>query len=265
MTVKLAIAGSSGRMGRMIIESALRDPQVRVVAALDRADSPQIGEDCAAFLGQPIGVQVVSDLAAIGGADVLIDFTCPEATLAHVAACALSGTGAVIGTTGFTAEQAGQLDAAARRCAMVIAPNMSLGVQALLRLVEQAAGMLGEEYDLEIIEAHHRDKVDAPSGTALQIGQVAAQARGRDLDEVAVFARHGQTGARRRGSIGFCAIRGGDIVGDHSVVFAAAGERIEITHRSSSRVAYALGALRAAKFLPGRAPGRYSMRDVLAA
>jgi len=262
--MKLAIAGSSGRMGRMLIEAALADSGVRIAVALDRPDSPGIGHDCAQFLGRATGVAVSAALDGLAGAHVLIDFTRPEATLAHLQACADQGVAMVIGTTGFDAAGRDALAAAARRIPIVAAPNMSVGVQAVLRLVEAAAGLLDAgAYDLEIVEMHHRDKVDAPSGTALQLGEVAARARGQRLEDCAVPARHGHTGARAPGTIGLSSLRGGDVVGDHTVIFAGSGERIEITHRSSSRVAYALGALRAAHFVHGRAAGLYGMRDVL--
>jgi len=262
--MKLAIAGSSGRMGRTVIEAALATSDLQVVAALDRADSPELGRDCTEFLGRKIGVPIVSDLAAIRDADVLIDFTRPAATLAHIQICAAAGIGAVIGTTGFDAAGKSALATAAERTAVVVAPNMSVGVQAMLRLVELGARLLAQGYDLEIVETHHRDKVDAPSGTALQLGEVAAKARGQLLEQCAVFSRHGNVGPRPDGSIGFAAVRGGDIIGDHTVLFAGTGERIEITHRSSSRQAYALGALRAARFLEGRSKGLFDMQDVLA-
>jgi len=262
--MKLAIAGSSGRMGRTIIEAALGAPDLQIVAALERPDSPELGHDCAEFLGRRLGVPIVAELAAIGAADVLIDFTRPAATLAHLRVCATAGVGAVIGTTGFDAPGKAALAAAAQSTALVVAPNMSVGVQAMLRLVELGARLLAQGYDLEIVETHHRDKVDAPSGTALQLGEVAARARGQCLEDCAVFARHGNTGPRPAGSIGFAAVRGGDVIGDHTVLFAGTGERIEITHRSSSRLAYALGALRAARFLQGRAKGLFGMQDVLA-
>jgi 4-hydroxy-tetrahydrodipicolinate reductase len=263
--MKLAIAGSSGRMGRMLIEAALACGDVSITAALDRADSPELGRDCAEFLGRRTGVVIGADLDAVRGADVLIDFTRPAATLAHLELCTAAGVAAVIGTTGFDAAGKAAIVAAADRTAVVLAPNMSVGVHALLRLVELGAGLLSEGYDIEIIETHHRDKVDAPSGTALQLGEAAARARGHALEPVAVYARHGAVGARRSGTIGFSAVRGGDIVGDHTVLFAGTGERIEITHRSTSREAYALGALRAARFLAGRTRGLYTMHDVLAA
>ncbi len=262
--MKVAIAGASGRMGRMLIEAVLGSTDLQLTAALDRSDSPELGQDCAAFLGRRSGVPIVAATAAIAQAEVFIDFTRPEATLAHVAVCADRGIAAVIGTTGFDAAGKAALAAAAERTAIVLAPNMSVGVQAMLRLVELGARLLAEGYDLEIVETHHRDKVDAPSGTALQLGEVAARARGQDLAQHAVFARHGNIGARPAGSIGFAAVRGGDIIGDHTVLFAGTGERVEITHRSSSRQSYAQGALRAARFVAGRRPGLYAMQDVLA-
>jgi 4-hydroxy-tetrahydrodipicolinate reductase len=262
--MKIAIAGSSGRMGRMLIEAVLQSNDLQITAALDRADSPELGRDCAQFLGRKSGVSIVADPAAIANAQVLIDFTRPEASLTHLAVCAQAGVGAVVGTTGFDAAGKATLAAAAELTAIVFAPNMSMGVQALLRLVELGARLMAEGYDLEIIETHHRDKVDAPSGTALQLGEVAARARGQNLAECAVYERHGNVGPRRAGSIGFSAVRGGDIIGDHTVLFAGTGERVEITHRSSSRQAYAQGALRAARFLAGRRKGLYTMQDVLA-
>jgi len=242
----------------------LASTDLQIAVALERAGSPDIGRDCAEFLGRKSGVAIVSDLAAIAGARVLIDFTRPEASLAHLGVCAASGVAAVIGTTGFDAAGKAAVAAAAERTAIVLAPNMSVGVQALLRLVEQGARLLSEGYDIEIIETHHRDKVDAPSGTALQLGEVAARARGHSLEQCGVFERHGNVGARPAGSIGFSAVRGGDIIGEHTVLFAGTGERVEITHRSSSRQSYAHGALRAARFLAERRAGLFSMQDVLA-
>jgi len=251
-------------MGRMLIEAVLGSAEMQLGAALERPDSPELGRDCAEFLGRKSGIVVVSDLAAIGQAQVLIDFTRPDATLAHLRVCAEKGVAAVVGTTGFDAAGKAAIGAAATRTAIVLAPNMSLGVQALLRLVDLGARLLSEGYDLEIIETHHRDKVDAPSGTALQLGEAAARARGQSLDEHAIFERHGNIGPRPAGSIGFSAVRGGDIIGDHTVLFAGSGERVEITHRSSSRQSYAQGALRAARFVAGRSAGLYTMQDVLA-
>ena len=250
-------------MGRMLIESVLAADDLSLGAALDRADSPDLGTDAGAFLGRATGVRIGSDLSALSGCDVLIDFTRPEGTLQHLAACAAHGVKLVIGTTGFDAAGKQAIQAAAERTAIVFAPNMSVGVNATLKLLQVAARILGSGYDIEIIEAHHRHKVDAPSGTALKMGEVIAEALGQPLDDLAVYAREGHTGERRAGSIGFSAIRGGDIVGDHTVLFAGIGERIEITHKSSSRLTYAMGSLRAARFLASRATGLYDMADVL--
>jgi 4-hydroxy-tetrahydrodipicolinate reductase len=261
--MKLAIAGSAGRMGRMLIEAALAADDLSIVAALERPDAPQIGQDCALLLGRASGVIIGSDPSAIAQADVLIDFTRPEATLRHLQVCVEHRVRAVIGTTGFDEAGRRQVEQAARSVPVVFSPNMSVGVNVAFRLVELAARMLGDEFDVEIIEAHHRDKVDAPSGTALRLGELVASVQGRTLQQAAVHARHGVTGPRRPGSIGFSVIRGGDLVGDHTALFAGTGERIEITHRASSRKTYALGALRAARFLAQREPGLYDMRDVL--
>jgi 4-hydroxy-tetrahydrodipicolinate reductase len=261
--MKLAIAGSGGRMGRMLIEAALSYPDLSIVCALERADAPQIGQDCAQFLGRTSAVLITSDLSSIAQADVLIDFTRPEGTLRHVQACVQYRVRAVIGTTGLDQTGRRQIEQAARSVPVVFSPNMSVGVNVVFRLAEVAARMLSGEFDVEIIETHHRHKVDAPSGTALRLGELVASAQGRSLQQVAVHARHGVTGPRPEGSIGFSVIRGGDMVGDHTVMFAGAGERIEITHRASSRLTYALGALRAARFLAEREPGLYDMRDVL--
>ncbi len=261
--MKLAIAGSSGRMGRMIIAAALASKDCEVVAALERPQSPELGRDCSEFLGRSSGVHITDRLEAIAQAQVLIDFTRPEATLAHVQFCAARQIGMVVGTTGFDEAGKATLAKAALTTALVVAPNMSVGVQVLLRLVELGARLMTEGYDLEILEMHHRDKVDAPSGTALQLGEAAARVRGQRLEQCAVFARQGHTGPRPEGSIGFATLRGGDVIGEHTVLFAGTGERIEITHRSTSRQPYALGALRAARFLSGRAPGLYNMQDVL--
>jgi 4-hydroxy-tetrahydrodipicolinate reductase len=247
----------------MIIAAALASKDLQIVAALEHPKSAELGRDCGEFLGRRTDVQITDRLDVIGQADVLIDFTRPEATLAHLKVCAAGGIGMVVGTTGFDEAGKAALATASQTTALVVAPNMSVGVQALLRLVELAARLLTEGYDLEILEMHHRDKVDAPSGTALQIGEVAAHARGQVLEQCAVFARQGHTGPRPAGSIGFATLRGGDVIGDHTVLFAGAGERIEITHRSTSRQSYALGALRAARFLAGRSAGLYSMQDVL--
>ena len=261
---RVAIAGASGRMGRALVEVVTASSDLVLAGALDVAGSPGIGSDATEFLGRKSGVIVSADLrAGLAQADVLIDFTRPEGTLAHLAVCRELGVNAVIGTTGFSPAQKAEIASHAERIAVVMAPNMSVGVNVVMKLLDVAARALDESYDIEIVETHHRLKVDAPSGTALQMGEVVAAARGTTLDADAVYARHGETGARRGGSIGFAALRGGDIVGDHTVLFAGAGERIEITHRSSSRANYAQGSLRAARFLAGRKSGLYGMAQVL--
>jgi 4-hydroxy-tetrahydrodipicolinate reductase len=267
--VKLAIAGASGRMGRMLIEAAFADrgsPAFEICAALDRAGSPDLGRDAAEFLGRRSGAAVTADLDAVRGADVLIDFTRPEGTLEHLRVCQRHGVRMIIGTTGFDAAGKDAIRAAAQTIAIVFSPNMGIGVNVTFKLLETAARILaagGGDYDVEVVETHHRHKVDAPSGTALAMGEVIAAAQGRTLDEIGVFGRHGQTGERKPGTIGFSAIRGGDVVGDHTVLFAGTGERIEITHRASSRMTYALGSLRAARFLAERRSGLFDMHDVL--
>ncbi len=264
MTLRIAIAGASGRMGHMLIEAVLAAPDLRLAGALDMAGSPALGQDAGAFAGRHTGVAITSDLhAGLANAQVLIDFTRPAGTLVHLAACRELGVKAVIGTTGFSAEQKAAITAHAAQCAVVFAPNMSVGVNVVLKLLDQAARALSQGYDIEVIEAHHRHKVDAPSGTALQMGEVLAAALGRDLKDCAVYAREGVTGERDPSTIGFSAIRGGDIVGDHTVLFAGTGERIEISHKSSSRAGYAQGSLRAARFLAAHATGLFDMNDVL--
>jgi 4-hydroxy-tetrahydrodipicolinate reductase len=264
MSLRVAVAGASGRMGRALVEAVVTSPDLALSGALDVAGGADIGKDASEFLGRKSGITVTADLrAGLTGADVLIDFTRPEGTLAHLAVCRELGVGAVIGTTGFSATQKAEIARHAERIAIVMAPNMSVGVNVVLKLLEVAARALDESYDVEIVETHHRLKVDAPSGTALQMGEVVAAARGTTLEAAAVHARHGDTGARRPGTIGFAALRGGDIVGDHTVLFAGGGERIEITHRASSRSNYAQGSLRAARFLRGRKAGLYSMAQVL--
>lgn len=262
--MKIAIAGASGRMGRMLIESVLSTPGASLSGALDIPGSPALGQDAAAFLGRPIGVAVTDDIrAALSGSDVLIDFTRPDGTMAHLAVARELGVRVVIGTTGFDDAQKATLKAAAKDIPIVFAPNMSVGVNATFKLLEVAAKILNSGYDIEVIEAHHRHKVDAPSGTALRMGEVIAEALGKDLKDCAVYAREGHTGEREEGTIGFATIRGGDIVGDHTVMFAGMGERIEITHKSSSRVSYAQGSVRAARFLMDKPAGLYDMQDVL--
>ena len=262
--MKIAVAGASGRMGRMLIEAIRNAPDAVLAGALDVTGAPGMGTDAAGFLGEDAGVMITDSLdRALADADFLIDFTRPEGTLKHLEYCAEHGIKVVIGTTGFDDAGKAAIAAAARHTAVVFAPNMSVGVNVTMKLLEMAAKSFAEGYDIEIVEAHHRHKVDAPSGTALQMGEVVARALGRDLKEVGVFAREGVTGERDPSSIGFATIRGGDIVGDHTVLFAGIGERIEISHKSSSRVTYANGSLRAARFLAGRDSGLYDMQDVL--
>jgi len=258
------VAGASGRMGRMLVEAVAHSSDCVLGGALEVAGSPALGADPLAALGRDSGVRITADLHdGLRGCDVLIDFTRPEGTLAHLAACRELGVRAVVGTTGLSDAQKAQIAEAARHIGIVMAPNMSLGVNVVLRLLDVAARALAEGYDIEVIEAHHRHKVDAPSGTALAMGEVLARASGRQLDDCAVWGRHGLTGERDASAIGFSVIRGGDIVGDHTVLFAGTGERIEITHKSSSRATYAQGSLRAARFLATRPPGLYGMNDVL--
>ena len=262
--MKIAIAGATGRMGKMLIEAVLNCTDAELVGALEHESCPLLGEDAGGFLGKKTGVAITSDVTkALTGAEFLIDFTRPEGTMAHLAVAQKTGSKMIIGTTGLSPEQIDSLKKASAHLAIVFAPNMSVGVNATFKLLEIAAKMLNEGYDIEIIEAHHRHKVDAPSGTALRMGEVIADALGEKLDDVAVYAREGHTGARKAGSIGFATIRGGDIVGDHTVLFAGEGERIEISHKSSSRQSYAQGSLRAARFLQAQKAGLYDMQDVL--
>jgi 4-hydroxy-tetrahydrodipicolinate reductase len=262
--MKIAVAGASGRMGHMLIETIQNADDAVLTGALDVAGSPAIGNDAAAFLGKPAGVLIESDLAkGLANAQFLIDFTRPEGTLKHLEYCAAHGIKMIIGTTGFDEAGKAAIAAAAEKTAIVFAPNMSVGVNVTMKLLEMAAKSFSHGYDIEIIEAHHRHKVDAPSGTAIKMGEVIADALGRKLKDVAVYAREGVTGERDPSSIGFATIRGGDIVGDHTVLFAGIGERIEISHKSSSRVSYAHGSLRAARFLADKTAGLYDMRDVL--
>jgi len=264
LPLRVAIAGASGRMGRVLIEAVLAADDMMLNGALGVPDSPTLGQDAAAFAGQISGVTITSDLrAGLAGAQVLIDFTRPAGTMAHLALCRELGIQVVIGTTGFTDEQKAEIAEHARHIAITMAPNMSVGVNVVLKLLDTAARMLNEGYDIEIIEAHHRHKVDAPSGTALKMGEVVAAALGRNLKDCAVYGREGVTGERDPSTIGFATVRGGDVVGDHTVLFAGIGERIEISHKSSSRATYAQGSLRAARFLAGQAHGLFDMYDVL--
>lgn len=261
---RVCIAGASGRMGQMLIEAVRTSTDCELTGALDIVGSKSIGDDAAAFCGHPCGVTVTDDLQrGLTGCDVLIDFTRPEGTLKHLAVCRSLGVQAVIGTTGFTDAQKTQIAEIAHDIAIMMAPNMSVGVNVTLKLLELAGRAMATGYDIEIIEAHHRHKVDAPSGTALKMGEVIAKATGRNLSDCAVYARHGVTGERDPSSIGFATIRGGDIVGDHTVLFAGTGERIEISHKSSSRETYAQGSLRAVRFLTAQTRGLFDMFDVL--
>ncbi len=263
-TLPIAVAGATGRMGNMLIEAILATDDCRLSGALDIASSPALGQDASAFLGKASGVSVQSDVkAGLKDSGFLIDFTRPEGTLAHLKFCRELGVKAVIGTTGFTEAQKMEIAEIAKDIAIVMAPNMRVGVNVTLKLLQMAAQALATGYDIEIIEAHHRHKVDAPSGTALKMGEVIAEAIGRDLKECAVYERYGHTGERDPSTIGFSTIRGGDIVGDHTVLFAGIGERIEVTHKSSSRSTYAQGSLRAVRYLAGQQRGLFDMFDVL--
>jgi 4-hydroxy-tetrahydrodipicolinate reductase len=262
--VKIAVAGSAGRMGRALLEAVLGSPDAGLGAALEVAGSPFLGKDAGELVGAPCRVMISAEVEKnLAGCDVLIDFTRPEGTLAHLAACRKLGVKMVIGTTGFDDAQKKSIADAAREIAIVMAPNMSVGTNLVFKLADTAARVLKDGYDVEIIEAHHRHKVDAPSGTALHIGGIIANALGRKLDDCAVYGREGVTGERKAQTIGFATVRGGDIVGEHTVMFAGPGERVEIVVRSNSRATYAQGALRAAKFLAGKQQGLYDMQDVL--
>lgn len=264
MPTRIAIAGAGGRMGRTLIEAVLAAPELELAAALEVSGNPLLGQDAGASWGRATKVRISADVeSALSASDVLIDFTRPEGTLSHLAVCRQHGVAAVIGTTGLNAQQKSALADCAQSVPIVFAPNMSVGVNLMIRLLEIAARTLPEGYDIEIVEAHHRHKVDAPSGTALRLGEAVASALGRDLKTCAVFGREGLTGERDPSTIGFATVRGGDIVGDHTVLFAGTGERLEITHKASSRMTFAQGALRAARFLVGRQPGLYDMSDVL--
>jgi 4-hydroxy-tetrahydrodipicolinate reductase len=266
MTINIGITGVAGRMGRTLVEAVgLAGERLKLSAAIERPESSLLGADSGELAGQGRnGVPIVGSLdEVIENIDVLIDFTVPAATIENVQACADHGVAIVIGTTGFTPEQQAEIEAAATVTPICKASNFSTGVNLCFRLLETAAKVLGDDVDIEVYEAHHRHKIDAPSGTALSMGQVVADALGRDLRKVAVYGREGQTGARDRETIGFATVRAGDIVGDHTVTFAAEGERVEITHKASSRMSFARGAVRAAAWLSAQPPGLYDMQDVL--
>lgn len=262
--MKIAVAGSTGRMGRALLEAVLQSSDLKLGAALEQAGNAHLRKDAGELVGAPCGVAISADVEkSLRGCDALIDFTRPEGTLAQLAACRKLGVKMVIGTTGFSDAQKKKIKDAAREIAVVMAPNMSVGTNLVFQLADMAARVLHEGYDVEIIEAHHRHKVDAPSGTALRIGDIVARARGRKLADCAVYGREGVTGERKASTIGFASVRGGDIVGDHTVLFAGTGERVEITVRAGSRATYAQGALRAARYLADKKAGLFDMQDVL--
>lgn len=259
---QIAIHGAAGRMGRALLEAVVNHPQLKVSAAIEHADSPVLGSD-AGLLGEAGQGVTVTRLGEAGAFDVLVDFSLPAASLAAIRACRDMGRAVVTGTTGYSADQRTELQDLASAIPIVQAANFSVGVNLCLKLIEQAAQVMGDSADIEVIGAHHRHKVDSPSGTALAMGRAAADVLGRDLDQCAVYGREGGHGPRAREEIGFVTIHAGDIVGDHTVLFAAEGERVEITHKASDRAIFANGALRAAAWLAGQQPGLYSMRDVL--
>jgi 4-hydroxy-tetrahydrodipicolinate reductase len=262
---RIAVMGAAGRMGKTLIEAVQQAEGASLSAAVDRPDSSLVGADAGELTGLgKLGVPLSGDLAVVlDQFDVLIDFTHPSVTLKNLEVCRQAGKAMVIGTTGFSAAEKQLLAEAGKQIPIVFAANFSVGVNLCLKLLDTAARVLGDEVDIEIIEAHHRHKVDAPSGTALRMGEVVASALGRDLEKVAVYGREGQTGARARDTIGFATVRAGDVVGDHTVLFAADGERVEITHKASSRMTFARGAVRSALWLQGRDAGLYDMQDVL--
>ena len=263
--MKIGIPGAAGRMGQALTRQVTATDGCTVVAAIEMPEHPALGRDCGALAGiEPLGVAVGDDTQAMfRAADAVLDFTLPGATARHAELAAAEGTMLVIGTTGLGTDEQAALAAAAATVAVVQAPNMSLAVNLLFRLTEQVAGLLDEDYDIEIVEMHHRHKIDAPSGTALGLGRAAARGRGVSFDDVAKRGRDGVTGARPRGEIGLAALRGGDVTGEHSVIFAADGERLELAVRSSNRQTYARGAVQAARWAEGRGPGLYTMADVL--
>ena len=262
---RIAVIGAAGRMGKTLIEAIGQAEGASLTAAIERPESTLIGADAGELAGVgKLGVNIVGELdAVLDQFDVLIDFTHPTSTLVNLEACRAAGKAMVIGTTGFSEDEKQLIARAAQDVPVVFAPNFSVGVNLTLKLLDMAARVMGDEADIEIIEAHHRHKVDAPSGTALRMGEVVADALGRNLQEVAVYGREGQTGARDRNTIGFATVRAGDVVGDHTVLFATEGERVEITHKASSRMTFAKGAVRSAIWLAGRSNGLYDMQDVL--
>lgn len=261
---RIGIVGAGGRMGRMLIEATLKGEGVVLGAAFDVPGSPAIGKNAGELVGLASDVVVTDDVTSgLKNIDVLIDFTRPQGTLVHLELCRQAGVGMVIGTTGFEADGKAIIAEAAKDIPVVFAPNMAVGVNVVFKLLDMAARIMNQGYDIEVVEAHHRMKIDAPSGTALRMGEVVAAALGRDLEECAIYGREGVTGERDPSTIGFATVRGGDIVGDHTVMFCGIGERVEITHKASSRMPYALGSLRAARFMAGRENGLFDMQDVL--
>ncbi|MFK0571229.1 4-hydroxy-tetrahydrodipicolinate reductase [Endozoicomonas sp.] len=263
--IRVAIVGAAGRMGRMLVEAVADDKQCQMGTAIIKPGDSLLGVDAGDLVGVgSLGVPLTDDLAAaINDFDVLVDFTSPELTMENVELCRQHGKGIVIGTTGLSSSQKESLAKASEDTAVVFAPNMSIGVNLVFKLLEMAAKVLGDDADIEVIEAHHRHKVDSPSGTALKMGEVVADTLGRDLEKCAVYGREGYTGPRDRETIGFATVRAGDVIGDHTVLFASEGERVEITHKASSRVIYARGSLRAVRFLSDKRSGLYDMQDVL--
>ncbi|MEX0732951.1 MAG: 4-hydroxy-tetrahydrodipicolinate reductase [Aquisalimonadaceae bacterium] len=265
MANRIGITGAAGRMGRQLVETVVKSPGLELAAAVDRPGSPFLGTDAGELAGVgKIGISVTDDLAAVlPDLDVLIDFTLPEATVDNAALCARHGVRMVIGTTGLSPDQRQVVEQTASEVGVVFAANYSVGVTMSLKLIDMAARALGDDFDVEVVETHHRHKIDAPSGTALRMGEVLAEALGRDLDACAVYGRQGRTGERDSRTIGFETIRGGDVVGDHTVMFLGLGERLEITHRAGSRMTFARGAVRSAAWVADRDPGLYDMEDVL--
>ena len=264
-TIAVAVSGAAGRMGRMLVTVITAAEGLRLAAAIDRPDAAEVGADAGELAGVGAAqVPIAADIAACADFDVLIDFSVPAATLEKLDHCVANRKAMVIGTTGFEPSGLDAIRRAAETIPIVMAPNMSVGVNVAFKLIEYAARTLGDDVDVEVLEAHHRHKIDAPSGTAVRMGEILANALNRDLDTDAVYGREGITGERERRTIGFHSLRGGDIVGEHTVTFAGTGERIEITHRAGSRENFAAGAIRAARFVAGRAPGLYGMDEVLA-